>query len=156
MQLRLLFLFSFLIGSLKGIFAQNVTPSVVNSTGASQVQVGNVWLEIAVGEVATSTIGSITQGVLQPRYTIGTPTIDLSKGQQIRVFPNPVIDVLYIETNNITVSQLQVVDVSGRILLRETNTPLSISVKNLVTGAYFLQIFTVGSTVPVTTSFIKN
>jgi hypothetical protein len=85
---KLLFFFIFWVGFATATTAQSVTPSVINAAGTSQAQVGSIWLEIAVGEVATSTVGNITQGVLQPRYTLSTPTIELAEGRQIHIFPN--------------------------------------------------------------------
>lgn len=144
------------IGSAEATIAQSNTPSVINASGTSQAQVGNVWLEIAVGEVATSTVGNITQGVLQPRYTLATPTIELAEGQRIHIFPNPTTDILNIEATKTTVTQLQVMDMFGRLLLVEKNHPLSINVQNLASGAYILQIFTAEGTSPVAMSFVKN
>ena len=145
---------SFFLGT--STIAQNITPSVINAAGTSQAQVGNVWFEIAVGEIATSTVGNITQGVLQPRYSLTTPTIELAEGQRIHIFPNPTTDVLTIEATKTTVTQLQVIDLSGRLVLVEKNHPLSINVQNLASGGYILQIFTAERTSPVATSFVKN
>lgn len=135
---------------------QSITPSVINATGTSQAQVGTNWLEISVGEIATSTVGNITQGVLQPRYTLATPTVDLADGRQIHIFPNPTTDVLNIEAAKTTVTQLQVVDMSGRLVLVEKNHPLSINVQNLASGGYILHIFTADAALPVSTTFVKN
>jgi sporulation protein YlmC with PRC-barrel domain len=151
----LLFL-CFWIGSAKATIAQNITPSVINAAGTSQAQVGNVWLEIAVGEVVTSTVGNITQGVLQPRYTLATPTIELAEGRRIHIFPNPTTDELNIEATKTIVTQLHVLDMSGRLVLVEKSHPLSINVQNLAAGSYILQIFTANAALPVATSFIKN
>ncbi|HRP90384.1 MAG TPA: hypothetical protein PKX92_10120 [Edaphocola sp.] len=80
--------------SIPVLYAQSVGPSVVNTSGGSQVIAGNTY-EYSIGqpfEMISKSVGSyiITTGVLQPQYGEGTGVNDpLIKLGDIQVFPNP-------------------------------------------------------------------
>jgi hypothetical protein len=87
-------------------------------------------------------------------YNAGQPAIPPSIGvseiaslnNQIRVYPNPAADQLFIETSKFKESNLDFViyDMSGRVVKNETikylNSPLSIDLSDLKAGIYNVQI----------------
>lgn len=81
-----------------------------------------------------------TDGLL---WTDGTTSISkpkLSKSQ-LHIFPNPVTDVLYLNTEaNINNVQVSVLDIHGKILLQKMITSMEIDVSSLEKGIYFLEI----------------
>lgn len=139
--------------------AQTITPSVINTTGNNNIVVDNIQFEISVGEIAVTTLpyqqSTITQGLLQPRYVISTPTIELSNGQKITVFPNPTSNELHIEMSDLKIIEKRILDTSGKILIMDKNDTPSILVNELLSGNYILQIFSL-SNQPISIKFIKN
>lgn len=79
---RLTYLFLLLGG---GLFAQTITPQVINSAGSHYVMSNGASLTDNVGEPFTAMLGPvddaiITQGFLQPEvFTAMTPTVTLAK-----------------------------------------------------------------------------
>jgi hypothetical protein len=68
----------------------------------------------------------------------GNAEVDLNK---LKVYPNPVIDVLHFDYDPSGIQQLELVDNMGRILVSETRMiQNSINVGNLVSGIYTLRI----------------
>jgi hypothetical protein len=71
---------------------------------------------------------------------VGINEVNLSN--QIVVFPNPAIDKLTITTtNNLTIQQLQLLDISGKIIESYDNT-MYMNISQLENGIYILQIQT--------------
>lgn len=62
----------------------------------------------------------------------------------VKVYPNPVSDLLYIESENI-INGVRVYDISGKEIQNKSvdfSNNTSINVSNLIDGTYFLQIYT--------------
>lgn len=59
----------------------------------------------------------------------------------VRVYPNPVQDILYIDTNDDVVNRVVLYDLSGRKVLEEVKVQV-ISVSGLQQGNYILKVFT--------------
>jgi hypothetical protein len=64
------------------------------------------------------------------------------------VFPNPVKDLLHIETEK-TIKQIEIVDVNGRVLRTWIGDNKTIDVQNIPTGNYVLRIHTDNAIVPI-------
>jgi len=71
----------------------------------------------------------------------------------LKIFPNPSQDVLYI--NGINIKKLSVTDVKGKTILEQKNSSNQIRIKELTTGIYFLKIVSKNNTI-ITKKFIKN
>ncbi|MDR0828828.1 MAG: thiol protease/hemagglutinin PrtT [Prevotellaceae bacterium] len=56
------------------------------------------------------------------------------------IFPNPVKDNLYVETNTDTNDRIQIIDIFGKILLTADKQSMPINVSNLPKGIYILKI----------------
>lgn len=71
----------------------------------------------------------------------GTTTgIDETKSDKISIYPNPVIDILHIATNN-HVLQALIYDANGKLLIEQTNSN-TVDVHNLNKGIYILKVET--------------
>ncbi len=68
-------------------------------------------------------------------------TGETASSAQLRIYPNPVAELLYIETERIGTVRLQVVDVFGRTVAEyELEERLEIPVGNLAAGTYVLVV----------------
>ncbi len=71
-------------------------------------------------------------------WPLTTPTISQ---EQIRIFPNPANEVLYIEIPSNTMQRIQVSDATGRLVYSEIcSGQLGLSTQDWATGIYFLQV----------------
>lgn len=83
--------------------AQNVSPMVINSAGLSYID-SNYMFEINIGEtiINTRNVGGykFSQGFLQPNYLNILSVIEPVVANNIKVYPNPAISELYIQSDN--------------------------------------------------------
>jgi hypothetical protein len=72
------------------------------------------------------------------------------------MYPNPSSNFVTIEVTSLTNAKLQVLDVTGKVLMNESlnNTTNSVSVQQLPTGLYFFKITSNEGT--ATSKIIKN
>lgn len=124
------------------IEAQNLSPTVVNSSGGVISNSSNS-LEWSLGELAVSTLTSpsnlLTQGFLQPTTTIVGTDAPFDESR-FSAFPNPVSDWLNLQTDIPDIQIVQIHDVLGRIVLQSTFQP-SIDVHQLNSGMYIVSLF---------------
>lgn len=59
----------------------------------------------------------------------------------IRIYPNPVSDILYFESDNAMIIKIVLFDISGRKVLEQNQTD-NISVSDLQKGSYILKLST--------------
>lgn len=136
-----------------GATAQNISPSVLNSTGGSN-SIGNNVYEWSFGEMTlvdtyTSPNLILTQGVLQNNsaVTIGIASL-ASSLLDLSVYPNPSQDFIHIKSSSKDESPLSYVltDVSGKKIqgkegcISSLNNEQTVSLQDLPSGVYFLQI----------------
>lgn len=69
--------------------------------------------------------------------------IDEAPADKTGIFPNPVTDILYIG-NAVNIDKIQVIDMSGRMLVNEEKPVISIDVSALESGTYFIRLFSNG------------
>lgn len=108
------------------VLSQTIQPSVVNTTGGS---FGNTEMlfEWSLGEMSITTIGNaahlVTQGFLQPNLEkqVGTEAIAIEA--DILAFPNPVKDYMYLSAKSIDKWQIEIYDVTGKIILKTDFQP---------------------------------
>ena len=133
------------VATSSGLRAQQIHTQVVNSVGNSH-NVGNMTIEYSVGEVAIHdyTIGNamLTEGLLQPLYLPTGITEDiLAPG--IRIYPNPAVDVLNMETLRTDIAQVGLFDMEGRLIFQSSYKP-QITLPNLAAGQYILAFYGLG------------
>lgn len=124
------------------IEAQNLSPTVVNSSGGVISNSSNS-LEWSLGELAISTLASpnnlLTQGFLQPTTTIVGTEAPFEESR-FSAFPNPVSDWLNLQTDMLEIETMQVHNISGRLVLQSTFLP-SLDVHQLNSGVYIISLF---------------
>jgi hypothetical protein len=73
-----------------------------------------------------------------PRFIQQPPNgINNTERNEIKVYPNPVNDVLFIDGIN-TVTPFEVMDISGKVMLQQT-TSSAVNVSSLAPGTYFIK-----------------
>ena len=85
---------------------------------------------------------NLSEWVAEPRfiyhYSEITTSINNHPQHNISIYPNPVHDRLYIKSEQ-PIEQVQVYDLSGRLLIQEHNVSHSISMGNLTHGIYLVK-----------------
>jgi hypothetical protein len=142
----------------KGGFTQliaNITPTdannkqilwSINDTNLATITQTGLVTAKANGTVIVTTTAAdgggakATKTITISNQNVGINEVNLSN--QIVVFPNPAIDKLTITTtNNLTIQQLQLLDISGKIIESYDNT-MYMNISQLENGIYILQIQT--------------
>jgi len=87
--------------------------------------------------------------------SINTSVNENNLSSQISIYPNPVKNLLFIELDNQKVTEITIIDYSGRVVKTITNnTTKSIDVSDLIKGIYILKIATKNGV--LTNRFIKQ
>jgi hypothetical protein len=138
------FIFVLLFIGLQGLLAQTVGTSVINAGGNTAATPSGGTLEQAVGEVAVQTLqgsnATLTQGVLQPEATIIdaiSPLVDV----EVKVYPNPVQEAIYIETDAEFLRSVTIWDMVGKAIQTDALEQGPISVTKLASGNYTMGLF---------------
>lgn len=139
------------------IFAQSITPFVINSTGGTAT-VGNLIVDWNVGEsmVTTQTNGIIvTNGQLQPVDEI-ISVEELNTSWNISVYPNPTRDEFVITVPNAGVFEASLFDLAGKFISKQTLMSTNrMDVRSLANGSYYLQVRNAASQEFKTITLIK-
>ena len=143
-------------------FSQTISKQVIGP-GGQTFENGNNNLSYSVGEVAvgamTSEDGTIQLGNgYYPSLDLSTLHTETPELQlQVRVFPNPTKEVIYITHPTESFFEVRITDVSGKQILKtahQKEQPLSI--QTLTTGAYFITVSTKDSKQTNTYKIIKK
>jgi hypothetical protein len=126
-------------------FAQTTSPEVVGSAG-DHFSNTNAQISWTLGEIRTETLvnGStqLTQGFHQVTLAV-TAIDDLKEDLKVRVFPNPVTDLLNVEYLDATQRMgLKLFDVSGKQLQGQASffQTTTIDFSTYAKGTYYLQL----------------
>jgi hypothetical protein len=155
------FTLAILLVSLSG-FSQSISKQVIGP-GGQTFENGNNKLSYTVGEVA---VGAMTDE--DGTYQLGNgyyPSLDLSTLNtetpelqlQVKVFPNPATEVIYITHPTEQFFEVAITDISGKQILQtlhQKEQPLS--VQTLTTGTYFITVTTKESKQTNTYKIIKK
>jgi hypothetical protein len=124
--------------------AQSVSPEVIAGAGQHSTT-PNAQVSWTVGEMATATLSSsseqLTQGFHQTRLVVTAVEEELAT-LEIQVFPNPTSDVLYVRTESARTLDIQLIDMSGKVLaeqLHEQQVQSMLDLNMLSQGNYILQ-----------------
>jgi hypothetical protein len=143
-------------------FSQTISKQVIGP-GGQTFETGTYKLSYTTGEVAIGTMSS-EDGTIQlgngyypslDLSTLHTETLDLQL--QLRVFPNPTKEVIYITHPTESFFEVRITDVSGKQILKtahQKQQPLSI--QTLTTGTYFITVSTIDSKHTNTYKIIKQ
>ena len=155
------FFLAFLLLSLSS-YSQTISKQVIGP-GGQTFENGNNKLSYTVGEVA---VGAMTDE--DGTYQLGNgyyPSLDLSTLNtetpelqlQVKVFPNPATEVIYVNHPTEQFFEVAITDVSGKQILQtlhQKEQPLS--VQTLTTGTYFITVTTKESKQTNTYKIIKK
>jgi hypothetical protein len=139
------------------VFAQTITPSVINSTGGTAT-VGNLVVDWNVGEsmVSTQTNGIIvTNGQLQPVDQI-ISVEELNSSWNVSVYPNPTRDEFVITAPSSGIYEASLFDLAGKFISKQTLMSTNrMDVRSLANGSYYLQVRNTASQEFKTITLIK-
>ena len=143
-------------------YSQTISKQVIGP-GGQTFENGNNKLSYTVGEVA---VGAMTDE--DGTYQLGNgyyPSLDLSTLNtetpelqlQVKVFPNPATEVIYVNHPTEQFFEVAITDVSGKQILQtlhQKEQPLNI--QTLTTGTYFITVTTKESKQTNTYKIIKK
>ena len=139
---RKLLIISLLSIGITPLFAQSITPSVINSTGGTAT-VGNLVVDWNVGEsmVSTQTNGIIvTNGQLQPVDGI-ISVEELNSSWNVSVYQNPTRDEFVITAPNSGIYEASLFDLAGKFISKQTLMSTNrMDIRSLANGSYYLQV----------------
>ena len=78
-----------------------------------------------------------------------------STASNIKVYPNPTNDILYLDLPNQAEVTIKVFDVSGKLLLEQVQASNTINTQPLQSGVYVIQVMDKKGTFVRTARFIK-
>ena len=142
--------------------SQNISKQVIGPAG-STYESGTNKLSYTAGEVLvgamTSEDGSIQLGNgYYPSLDLSTLTTETPELKlQVKVFPNPVTELLYISHPTEQFFDVAITDISGKQILQTTQQKqLPLSVQNFTSGTYFVIVTTKDSKQTNTYKIIKR
>ena len=151
----------FFLASFSG-HSQIISKQVIGP-GGQTFENGNNKLSYSVGEVA---VGAMTDedGTYQlgngyyPSLNLSTLSSETPELQlQVKVFPNPTKEVIYITHPTEQFFEVKITDVSGKQILQtahQKQQPLSVQI--LTTGTYFITVTTIESKQTNTYKILKQ
>jgi len=125
--------------------AQTLSPEVITTSGTSMSN-GTTTLDWTLGEPATATLDNSTnllsQGFHQPSIVV-TAIADAATLNDVKVFPNPTIDVVQIQFTSTQKNTLvELYSIEGKLLEKQTVNSQTVEVKMTTypAGTYYLRI----------------
>lgn len=150
MLYKIIFLFFFFVFSIYGK-AQPINPSVIATTGGNISNSINT-LTWTLGETVIQNIQSsnnyLSQGFQQPNYMVIPSVENTTSLFDVKVFPNPSVDILniIINSDNEFLIEIILTDINGKTLFwKKDNTSAKqhtfiYDISSLATASYFLKI----------------
>jgi hypothetical protein len=143
--MRKLFILMFLS---TGLSAQSISKKVIAPLGGT-ISNGNNQLSYTAGEIViggmTSEDGSIQLGNgYYPSLDLSTLSTETPELQlQVKVYPNPVAEVIFISHPTEYYFEVRITDVSGKQILKSPHQKQQpLSVQSLTSGTYFVTVTT--------------
>jgi hypothetical protein len=125
--------------------AQTLSPEVISTSGTSMSN-GTTTLDWTLGEPATATLDNssnmLSQGFHQPSIVV-TAIADAATLNEVKVFPNPTIDVVQIQfTTNQKNTLVELYSVEGKLLEKHSvnSQTVEMNMSTYPAGTYFLRI----------------
>ena len=132
---------------LDGVGYYTYNPAVKDDSNWPFYEDQFILLNLAMGGIAGNIPSGFDQATMLIDYVKVYQEEELAVGENsdlqdtIVVYPNPSSDIVYIQTQT-TLSNLQLLDLSGKRVVTKLATSKSIDVSNLTPGIYFLVITT--------------
>ena len=133
------------------------TWSVVNGTGSASIDANGLLTAATDGTVTvTATANDASGETANMIVTISNQSvgIDIATANTINIYPNPVQNELFIDFENEQITEINILDVSGKIVKSLNDNTNSIDVSNLTEGIYLLKVRTENGS--STAKFIKK
>ena len=125
--------------------AQTLSPEVISTSGTSMSN-GTTTLDWTLGEPATATLDNssnmLSQGFHQPSIVV-TAIADAATLNEVKVFPNPTIDVVQIQfTTNQKNTLVELYSLEGKLLEKQSvnSQKVEMNMSTYPAGTYFLRI----------------
>jgi hypothetical protein len=113
------------------IYDEQNTPIIfTEGAGIELDTLGNLWV------VNKQLLHVFTTGIEPVWVGVSELTKD---NPSIVIYPNPSKNEIHIQTNELNIERIEVLDVNGKVLM-STNASENISVESLVPGLYFVQV----------------
>lgn len=126
-----------------GVGFYTYNPSVKNINTWPFTEDQYILLNIAMGGISGSIDPNVSTGTMIVDYvhvyqnTLSTNDIEKNA---FRIYPNPIQDEIHIKANT-NIEYIELFDVLGNFILKQSESTNSINVSNLKSGVYFLNIF---------------
>ena len=139
------FLLNFLFYSVT-VTSQTISKQVIGSTGQTS-SASNTIISYTVGEVVVGPM--LSDDTLVQLGNGYYPSLDLSVlsteteeiNMQIKVFPNPVSEFLYISHPTEEIFTVQIIDINGKLVLdKKHNKNAPIPMQSFELGTYFIKV----------------
>jgi hypothetical protein len=118
---------------------QSISPSLIANAGSISYS-GDIKLDWAVGELAVQNHpGSVnlTEGFFQG-FNLTTSVFNVEEENNIKLYPNPTLGLLNIESSTERISKIDIYNLLGEQVYKQTEFEDSIDIERLQTGTYFL------------------
>lgn len=126
------------------LWAQDIDQSALTTAGNSKSQSGR-FLDWTIGQnfSTTQTNGtvSLAAGIHQPKLVTETLQVLKAINPNIRVYPNPVVNLLQVEPTDTESLTLTLTDLNGKVLISATDNK-TLDLSELSNGIYLLTIRT--------------
>ena len=138
------YFFLFLLAISVTAYSQDMPQQVIGSAGDQHTN-ESASVSWTVGEVSTATFSSssvtLSQGFQQGNLTINTLVDQDMLDFNLKAYPNPVIDILLLETDE-KQQMYQVINMQGEVVLNGNITAVlqEIDFTNLPNGVYLLSV----------------
>lgn len=125
--------------SLKDITNLNPTPQIIESNVFQDVNISLCTLNVLANSLSLYQQASVWKKFLIKEY-VSINNID-SRNEDIHVFPNPTLDILYIQSSS-AIEYVAVYDISGRIVEENLGVcpKIAMDISHLSSGIYWLKI----------------
>jgi len=130
----------------------NLTFTATNANGGPKPQSFTEVPNISFSEIKTNGVSEPQNFTLTVNASLGIEEIG-SANASVKIYPNPVKEVLRIESGGLKINKLKIIDLSGRIIQQSDGSTNQINVSSLPQGIYFIMIETEKGF--VTKKFIK-
>lgn len=143
------------------MFSQTITQEVISSGGGFHKQV-NASLQFNIGEVLVedfqNTNCHLQLGFEQGFYGLVGINEDVLLDTGLSIFPNPTNGLIFIQSeNNNDLQQIQLCDITGKILLRQNSSKNStLDISSFANGVYHLNFYSSKNSISKTFKIIKN
>ena len=118
------------------------TPLAINASFFANVNQAACSLTVPTASVDAYKAALVWQDFNPINGDASVSTNEHKSESAVKLYPNPVHNTLFLELNNTSKNNVEIIDATGKLLLQKTvnNGTNSIDTSNLTTGIYFVKI----------------